>query len=171
MTISRRSVCLNLAAFSTLATAWPISIAVAKSVVKLEWGDLIPANGKAPPKVLEGRIRHDQASLAARQPASIGARAELDGKTVSLSGFVVPLDFEGVGLSSFILVPYVGACIHVPPPPANQLVLVSTKEPYESGGLFEPITVTGRIEVTATSTEIADIGYAMAATKIAPYSD
>ena len=167
MTVSRRSVCLGLAALS----AWPVTNAVAKSVMKLEWGDLIPTNGKPAPKVLQGRIRHDQASLAARQPASIGARSELHGKNVSLSGFVVPLDFEGAGLTSFILVPYVGACIHVPPPPANQLVLVATEEPFQSGGLYEPITVTGRIEVTATSTEIADIGYALAASKIAPYRD
>ncbi|WP_428517255.1 DUF3299 domain-containing protein [Roseovarius sp.] len=65
--------------------------------------------------------------MAARQPPSTGIRTDWTGKTVQPWGFIVPLDHEGTGVTAFILVPYVGACVHVPPPPANQLVFVTTR--------------------------------------------
>ena len=65
-----------------------------------------------------------------------------------------------------MLVPYVGACIHVPPPPANQLVLVTTETPYEVDGLFSAVTVTGMFGTASTSTQLADIGYALSAEDI-----
>ncbi|MFW2587272.1 DUF3299 domain-containing protein [Sagittula sp. SSi028] len=54
-----------------------------------------------------------------------------------------------------------GACIHVPPPPANQLVLVTTDAPYENDGLFEAVTVEGLFSTASLATELADVGYAM----------
>ncbi len=75
----------------------------------------------------------------------------------------------GAGVSTFILVPYVGACIHVPPPPANQLVFVTTGTPYESSGLFEAVNVTGMFGTASTSTQLADIGYALSADLIEPF--
>jgi uncharacterized protein len=51
-------------------------------------------------------------------------RAELEGRSVRLPGYVVPLQGGKAGLSEFLLVPYFGACIHTPPPPANQIVYV-----------------------------------------------
>ncbi|CAN0590062.1 unnamed protein product, partial [Ectocarpus sp. 12 AP-2014] len=65
--------------------------------------------------------------------------------------------------------PYVGACIHVPPPPPNQLVLVTTDRPYENDGLFEPVVVTGMFGTAHTSTQLAEIGYALSADRIEPY--
>jgi hypothetical protein len=49
---------------------------------------------------------------------------ELDGVAIRLPGYLVPLDESGNGIKEFLLVPYFGACIHTPPPPANQIVLV-----------------------------------------------
>jgi hypothetical protein len=86
-----------------------------------------------------------------------------------MSGFVVPIDYSGTGVTAFLLVPYVGACVHVPPPPANQLVLVSTETPYESKGLFEPVTVTGMFGTASVATQLADVGYALSADAIEPY--
>ena len=54
----------------------------------------------------------------------------LDGVTVRLPGYIIPVDLGADGVTSFVLVPYVGACIHVPPPPANQLVFVTTEKPW-----------------------------------------
>lgn len=65
-----------------------------------------------------------------------------------------------------MLVPYVGACIHVPPPPANQLVLVSTERPYESDGMFESVTVTGKIGIATITIELAQVGYTMEAERV-----
>jgi hypothetical protein len=138
-------------------------------VVDLTWRDLLPEGDVFLPPELRGLIDHDKADLAARQPASSGIRTDWNGETVRLSGFIVPLVYDGTGVTTFLLVPFVGACIHVPPPPANQLVLVTTEHPYETNGLFEPVTVTGMFGTASTSTQLADVGYALSADRIVPF--
>ena len=86
-----------------------------------------------------------------------------------MPGFVVPLNYGGVGVTSLLLVPYVGACMHVPPPPPNQLVLVTTNSPYEVGGMFDPVWATGIFGSGNTSTELADVGYFISKGTLAPY--
>jgi hypothetical protein len=54
-----------------------------------------------------------------------------------------PFNFDQTEMNEFLLVPFVGACIHVPPPPPNQIILVRSREPVEIGGLFDPVWVTG----------------------------
>jgi hypothetical protein len=43
----------------------------------------------------------------------------VEGMKARLPGYVVPLDTQPAGIKEFLLVPYFGACIHSPPPPAN----------------------------------------------------
>lgn len=145
------------------------SQAFAEDVIDLEWTDLLPEGETFEPNTLSGLIPHEDAPLASQQPASSGVRSDWNGLVVRLPGFIVPLDYKDSGVVAFILVPFVGACVHVPPPPANQLVLVTTETPYESKGLFEPVNVTGMFGVSAISTEQADIGYALSADKIEPF--
>lgn len=143
--------------------------AFAGDVIDLEWGDLLPEGETTVPKVLQGVIEHENASLASQQPVSTGVRSDWNGKTVRLPGFIVPIEYTGTGVVAFILVPYVGACVHVPPPPANQLVFVTTDKPYESDGLFEAVTVVGEFGVSSLSTQLAEIGYTLSADQIEPY--
>jgi hypothetical protein len=119
--------------------------------------------------MLQGLIEHDQAPLSSQQPESNGVRTDWNGQIVRLPGFIVPIDYSGTGVTAFILVPFVGACVHVPPPPANQLVFVTSPEPYESSGLFEPVNVIGMFGVSSLSTQLADIAYALSADRIEPY--
>jgi len=88
---------------------------------------------------------------------------------IRLPGYIVPIEYSGSGVTAFILVPFVGACVHVPPPPANQLVFVTTSTPYESASLFEAVNVIGMFGVSSMSTHLADIGYALSADKIEPF--
>lgn len=144
-------------------------IAMAGRVVDLEWQDLLPdenATGLLP-GTLQGLINHD--NPAADQPRSSGVRTDWNGETVRLSGFVLPLAYTGTGVTEFILVPYVGACIHVPPPPANQLVMVTTQKPYENDNLYDPVTVTGMLGTVSITTDLAEIGYSMTADRIDPF--
>jgi hypothetical protein len=161
---SRRTVLLGLASLPLFAAQ-----ALADPVIDLNWPDLIPADGTALPEMLSGIVPHGAADTAAQTEVTPGVRNDWDGKIVRIPGFVVPLDYQGTGVTQFILVPYVGACIHVPPPPANQLIFVTTEKPYESSGLFEAVTVTGMFGTAATSTQLADIGYALSADRIEPY--
>ncbi|MGG7566734.1 DUF3299 domain-containing protein [Rhodovulum sp. DZ06] len=147
-----------------LCAAAPAAPAAAKEVVALEWSDLLPAGGVA----ATGAVSHD-AAAAVPGAEEAPLRRDWDGRTVSLPGYVVPLDYDGTGTTAFILAPFVGACVHVPPPPASQLVLVTTAEPYEVQGQFDPVIVTGMFGAAAQSTALAEIGYALSADRIVPY--
>jgi hypothetical protein len=95
---------------------------------------------------------------------------ELDGKRVRLPGFVVPLEADAETMGEFLLVPYYGACIHVPPPPANQTVHVVTAEGGEyHGGLFDTVWVNGTLKVERLSNELGDAGYRLDAVLVEPY--
>ncbi|WP_317710845.1 DUF3299 domain-containing protein [Tropicimonas sp. TH_r6] len=165
-TLTRRHA---LALLATLAL--PLTARAAEDLIELEWDDLIPHDGNALEQAAEdlGVIVHDQISTMPDQPDFAPTTDEYNGKMVKIPGFVVPLEYLSTGVTTFILVPYVGACIHVPPPPANQLVLVTTEEPQEFSGLFEPVWVTGVFGTAATATDLADIGYALSAEKVEPY--
>lgn len=95
--------------------------------------------------------------------------AALHGQFIALPGYSVPLDGDLSGVTSFLLAPYVGACIHVPPPPANQIVLVSSKTPYNFDGLFDAIVVIGEMRVAPTSSRLAEVGYQIRAAFIQPF--
>ena len=85
---------------------------------------------------------------------------KLEGKDIALPGFMVPIEFKGTDVSKFLLVPEAGQCIHVPPPPLNQTLLVDTSgEPTKLRDLYRPIIVYGRISVGSQSFDIADSGY------------
>ncbi|MGF1649414.1 MAG: DUF3299 domain-containing protein [Hyphomicrobiaceae bacterium] len=75
----------------------------------------------------------------------------LDGVMVTIDGYLLPIAFSEAGMTTFLLVPYVGACIHVPPPPPNQLIVTELPEPLKIKTLFTPVRVTGRMSGEASS--------------------
>jgi hypothetical protein len=139
--------------------------------VEIGWEDLVPDGGGVELSRLRqlGIVQHGEMSTPFEQEMSGEVTTEFDGKRVRIPGYMVPLDLTSAGVTSFLLVPYVGACIHVPAPPPNQLVFVTTDDPYESDGLFEPIWVTGTMTTSATETQFAEVGYSITADRIAPY--
>ncbi len=86
---------------------------------------------------------------------------ELDEALIRLPGFIAPLEYTDELITEFLLVPYFGACIHVPAPPANQTVLVKANEGQgiKTEDSFGPIWVMGKITTEETSTELASAGY------------
>ena len=93
----------------------------------------------------------------------------LNGQSVGLPGFVVPLEGDSEVITEFLLVPYFGACIHVPPPPPNQIVHVTVKGGVPIESLYDAIVVTGVISTETWSGEIAQVGYKMKAVGVAPF--
>ena len=94
----------------------------------------------------------------------------LDGQVVRMGGYVLPFDFTGSReISRFLLVPYVGACIHVPPPPPNQLVYVHAEEPIQIQGLWDPVYVKGVMRTDRHDNELGDTAYTLELTEIQPY--
>ena len=97
-------------------------------------------------------------------------RDDLDGKQVKLPGFLVPVETDENETTGFLLVPYYGACIHVPPPPANQTVYVVTEAGQGTKPeLFDVIWVTGTMSVNRIENDIAEAGYTLYASNIEPY--
>ena len=149
-------------------------------VRELSWEDLTPEGWDPFAGIEELRGRDVQGladdSAEAQRLMSIYEDAirsapvvdELDGQEVELPGFVVPLDFEGSRTFEFLLVPFFGACIHVPPPPPNQIVFVKTATGYPLKSLFETVTVTGVISTRAHQNGVGDAGYTMQATLVEP---
>lgn len=165
ITIHRRQLLLGAGAL-----ALPRGRAWAAEPAELTWDELMPAG--LPYSEIIGDGNYDEANDVWRPIFDENATKvveELNGRLVKLPGFSIPLEFSGDGVTEFILAPYVGACIHVPPPPANQLVYVTTETPYPSSGLFDAIWVIGTIHAHAKSTELAEIGYSIAANGIEPY--
>jgi uncharacterized protein len=160
--------------------AAPNATAAATPVAEeLEWDTLIPKDWQ--PETLFKQ--YDASNLMDDDPRAkellgklkrLWAEApvvpELDGKRVRLPGFVVPLETDGAKIGEFLLVPYYGACIHVPPPPANQTVYVLLPpELAFAGETFDTVWVTGTLRVTPTGSDLAEAGYRIEATGIAPY--
>lgn len=91
---------------------------------------------------------------------------ELNGQRVRIGGYVVPLDFDATTIKEFLLVPFVGACIHVPPPPPNQIIYVTAAEGFELKGQFDPVYVTGTLKTGPQYTGLAVTGYKLEAEKV-----
>ena len=172
--------------------AWPLAAVLAGALAgpaladtprTLDWQELIPPGwvpfdpfARLTPEELDDLT--DDSELAEKlmrefelAQASAPVVGELDGAEVRIPGYVVPLDFEGTELREFLLVPYFGACIHVPPPPANQIVYVTTEDPYELGDVFDAVWVTGRLTAQGHLNEVGDAGYTLAASRIERYSE
>ena len=93
--------------------------------------------------------------------------AGMNGKNIRLGGYPVPLETDAKGRSTlFFLVPYPGACIHVPPPPPNQLVLVRYPKGLKLDDIYTPLWVMGTLKVEKVSNDLADAAYALDASKV-----
>jgi hypothetical protein len=119
-------------------------------------------------------------SIAQKMRAAASAvNPAVDGKTIRLPGYVLPLEFSGTKVTEFLLVPWVGACIHTPPPEPNQIVYVKPDKAFEMRRMFDAVWVTGRIAAAGSkrSVEIVDgkadidVGYSMRASLVDPYRE
>ena len=104
---------------------------------------------------------------------------DLNGQQVRMPGYALPLEYYGTQITEFLLVPWVGACIHTPPPPPNQIVYVKVNEGFENKGRFTPVWVTGEMNVKAATKNLflvdgssgIDVGYSLEASQVEPYDN
>ena len=85
----------------------------------------------------------------------------INGKKIKLAGFIAPLENSNGKVTDFLLVPFFGACIHVPPPSVNQTVLVQTTKDnaIESDDASSPYWIKGTLVTESKSTDIGAAGY------------
>jgi len=105
--------------------------------------------------------------------------AALDGQLVRLPGYVLPLEFGAAKkITEFLLVPWVGACIHTPPPPPNQIVHVKLDQAIELDGMFTPVWVTGKMSIVGAKRSLflvdgsadIDVAYSLRANDVVRYT-
>ena len=155
--------------YCTLASCLLISfVSSANPPKEIFWEDLIP---KGHVQIdTQAQANHEGSEQNWVQPELDAPVVEaLNGQSVSLPGFVVPLEGDSEVITEFLLVPYFGACIHVPPPPPNQIVHVTVKGGVPIESLYDAIVVTGVIGTETWSGEIAQVGYKMKAVGVAPF--
>ncbi len=96
---------------------------------------------------------------------------QMEGKVIRLSGFLVPVSKNKDDVLEFLLVPYFGACIHTPPPPANMVIFVVPSKPYRSLTMMDAVTVTGQLSIVRTDSPWGVAGYKLAARQVERYVD
>lgn len=94
----------------------------------------------------------------------------LDQHTVRLPGFVVPLEEDTQGVSEFLLVPYFGACIHTPPPPANQITHVKSPRPVADLQTMDTVWIEGQLKIERSHSDMGISGYTLIADQVRPYA-
>lgn len=101
--------------------------------------------------------------------AEAPVEASFDGKKVKLPGFVIPLERKGDAVLELLLVPYFGACIHTPPPPANQIIHVVLKKPVEGIKMMDTFWISGTLNLQRGDSSLGIYGYRMTADRLDPY--
>ncbi|WP_020406717.1 DUF3299 domain-containing protein [Hahella ganghwensis] len=146
-----------LSAIMALTLTFPV---LAADYKLLEWEDLVPKDAPGP-AAATAAVEHTQAAPAMQAQADAPVVGELDSRKVRLAGFAVPLEGDDDGITEFLLVPYMGACIHVPPPPSNQIVYVKAGTPLPVDYIYDAFWVEGTIKVGSVSSELAQAGYSL----------
>lgn len=144
----------------------------------IQWNELLPADWNAS----GGNAGIDLAGVSDGDPRAIKAleklrdawdraplRSDLNGTGVRIPGYVIPLERQGGKMSEFLLVPYFGACIHTPPPPANQIIYGVVDNPSAEFRSMDAAWVTGTIEAVSSSTAFGKAGYRMRVLRVEPY--
>ena len=140
---------------------------------ELTWDDLLPAAERDAPPLSSQSTRplfDDESGPPALQAGSTQTNQALNGQIVKLPGFVVPLAIDAKSrVSEFLLVPYFGACLHVPPPPPNQIVHVTMAQPMRLESMYDPVWIIGKLSTQGVSSELANAAYAIAGLKTEKY--
>lgn len=157
----------------------------------IEWTDLIPQEELDillnPPDYMDdiqdGSIE-DQIDSQLRNTAALASedryqqalvstniRPEMNGKAIRIPGFIVPLEFNSEQtITEFFLVPYFGACLHMPPPAPNQIIYVKHSEGIQLSALYDPFWITGVLQTSLVENDLASAAYAVEMADYEPYT-
>ena len=137
------------------------SFAVLADVREIEWLELMPEEESKAWSESQFGIDHSGTGPAEvfQSSRTVG---ELDGLDIRIPGFVVPVETTATGkLKEFFLVPYFGACIHLPPPPANQIIYGRLADPIDMVNIWDAFWMEGTLKVEDVSNDTADSAYTM----------
>ncbi|MET2826774.1 DUF3299 domain-containing protein [Mesorhizobium shangrilense] len=134
---------IRLKSTAALAAVLLMAIVPAKAMAEttqIFWKDLRPATQS----VAESA---GLPMIAAKMPDhGETLSVNLQDRTIQLAGYALPVDRDGDLVYQFLLVPWTGACSHMPTPPPNQIVLVTPAQPYRMSQAYQPVSVTGALK-------------------------
>ncbi|MDO6748161.1 DUF3299 domain-containing protein [Gilvimarinus sp. 1_MG-2023] len=139
-----------------------------------EWIDEVPEGGDIdtmPPtgEGFAGLPEDDPYNQALKSAKTI---PEFDNKDVRIPGFVVPLVFDDEQrITEFLLVPFFGACIHLPPPPPNQVIYATYEQGIVLDALYDPFWVSGKLTIELIETDLSQAAYQITVDDMEIYSD
>ncbi len=146
----------------------PSATAARTAYQEITWDDLIPKDWDAM-AALKGinvaRLRDGdpkaQEALDKLRAAWDAAPvvSTLENKRIRLAGFIVPLERKGDLVSELLLVPSFGACIHSPPPPANQTVHVVLNKPVAGLQTMDTFWINGTLKTARGESGFGVFGY------------
>ena len=127
---------------------------------------------------IEGLLAQREAITELRRERAEAVVDSLNGLYIRMIGYLLPLDFDGKKGVEFLLVPWVGACIHTPPPPQNQIVFIKFDKGYETSSLYTPVWVEGTLRTESLTKELflvdgksnINLGYSMRPKSIEKYN-
>ena len=170
---------LALLGLCGLARAQPLPPAKTGGYTEIRWEDLVPKNwdpmaglkDRSMLGMLNDADPKSQDLLRQMREAWDNAPTvpALDGTLVKLPGYLVPLDEGKAGITEFLLVPYFGACIHTPPPPANQIVLVAPAKPLQGFHTMDTVWARGKLRATRGDSPMGASGYRLEAALVDAY--
>ncbi len=174
---------LSVALYLTLVASFNLA---ASEVKTIEWTDLMPEEDL---KLLQQmpEVQHDYSQPSpfddnyqgddpvAQQwqqiLTSAKVRQEFNNTKVRIPGFIVPLEFDAEqNVTSFFLVPYFGACIHVPPPPPNQIIYMHGAKNLKADMIYSPFWISGTLITETMTHDLGQAAYSMAVDKVEEYT-
>ncbi len=169
---------------------WPFSSEDNKSansaeVTELGWEDLIPDDFVQPENPLMSMTQEEIDKLLDGSEESNAEMArleqefyyapvvdELDGQRIKIPAYITPLEFDGQDeVKEFLLVPYVGACLHTPPPPANQVLHAISPKMVKNPGMYEAVWAIGTIRTETVKSVLVESGYKLEVENVIPYTE
>jgi len=169
---------INLKIRALLAQLGPVLLLMVSSLAvaeprEIDWLELMPEEDLA---LLESmpEIEHEGDGPALLPDEIMTGRvvpemADVEGR---IPGFVVPLKTtRDMRILEFFLVPYYGACIHVPPPPPNQIIHVKYREGFTLEALYDPVWIEGKLVLERTENDIGASSYSMVADEVERYRE
>jgi len=148
-----RNACL--AAF--LAAA---SVAQAQAPREIDWLELMPPEDL---KALEAMGEIDHGGVMQNDAlTSTKTVAKMNGARGKIPGYIVPVTFDDRGrITELFLVPYFGACIHMPAPPPNQIIYIKPKKPLPPSQIWDAYWAIGTVRIAKTENEMALSAYSL----------
>ncbi len=162
----------------TAQTTAPAASAPAPKFREIKWDDLVPKDWDPMKQFKNLNLSQmndgdPRAAAMLKQMRDTWDNAptnrELDGAAVRIPGYLVPLEDTKAGMKEFLLVPYFGACIHTPPPPANQIIFVKPQQAPKGFRAMDTVWISGTLHTLRSDSYMGASGYRMEATLVEPY--